>query len=148
MINQLDFKTCPVSGISNNSKEWNVLYVSKSDNDVFDALACDSFALRGRREESGKTTDYDRENDDDAWTQVGHSYHSQQSILIPILFMKKQEKPPESLIKSSKGPPLLPPHLLQVLLNKTTEEFKDPTLLPEPSHVTLDHLYAQSIRGE
>lgn len=85
---------------------------------------------------------------------------------------------PEDKIKS---PPILPPHLLQVLLNKDTgvsvsthfiwwwptcslslcydnkqlSEINpvsldphqcDPTLLPEPNHVMLSHLYALSIK--
>ncbi|XP_071338299.1 5'-AMP-activated protein kinase subunit beta-1-like [Trachinotus anak] len=40
----------------------------------------------------------------------------------------------------------LPPHLLQVLLNKDTGVSCDPTLLPEPNHVMLNHLYALSIK--
>lgn len=43
-------------------------------------------------------------------------------------------------------PPGLPPHLLQVLLNKDTGLSCDPTLLPEPNHVMLNHLYALSIK--
>ncbi|XP_035770082.1 5'-AMP-activated protein kinase subunit beta-1b [Neolamprologus brichardi] len=45
-----------------------------------------------------------------------------------------------------KHPPFLPPHLLQVLLNKDTGISCDPTLLPEPNHVMLNHLYALSIK--
>ncbi|XP_068167399.1 5'-AMP-activated protein kinase subunit beta-1b [Antennarius striatus] len=45
-----------------------------------------------------------------------------------------------------KQPPFLPPHLLQVLLNKDTGISCDPTLLPEPNHVMLNHLYALSIK--
>lgn len=71
-----------------------------------------------------------------------------------------------------KNPPVLPPHLLQVLLNKDTgisvsclpakppigssvrkimtlcvvHHQCDPTLLPEPNHVMLNHLYALSIK--
>uniref|UniRef100_A0A8C7WPV8 Protein kinase, AMP-activated, beta 1 non-catalytic subunit, b n=1 Tax=Oryzias sinensis TaxID=183150 RepID=A0A8C7WPV8_9TELE len=45
-----------------------------------------------------------------------------------------------------KQPPILPPHLLQVLLNKDTGISCDPTLLPEPNHVMLNHLYALSIK--
>ncbi len=37
---------------------------------------------------------------------------------------------------------------LKVLLNKEVSNLGDPVLLPEPSHVTLDHLYAQSIRDD
>ena len=52
-------------------------------------------------------------------------------------------------MESSKrgGPPILPPHLLNVLLNREVESRADPVLLPEPaSHVSFNHLYAQSIR--
>nr|ACO14915.1 5-AMP-activated protein kinase subunit beta-2 [Caligus clemensi] len=44
------------------------------------------------------------------------------------------------------GPPILPPHLLQVLLNKDTPLSFEPTLLPEPNHVMINHLYALSIK--
>lgn len=44
------------------------------------------------------------------------------------------------------GPPILPPHLLQVILNKETSTHCEPTLLPEPNHVMLNHLYALSIK--
>lgn len=44
------------------------------------------------------------------------------------------------------GPPILPPHLLQVILNKDTPISCEPTLLPEPNHVMLNHLYALSIK--
>uniref|UniRef100_A0A672RLG6 Protein kinase AMP-activated non-catalytic subunit beta 2 n=1 Tax=Sinocyclocheilus grahami TaxID=75366 RepID=A0A672RLG6_SINGR len=45
-----------------------------------------------------------------------------------------------------KAPPILPPHLLQVILNKDTNISCDPALLPEPNHVMLNHLYALSIK--
>eukprot|EP00914_Ancora_sagittata_P018685 GHVO01037030.1.p1 GENE.GHVO01037030.1~~GHVO01037030.1.p1 ORF type:complete len:261 (-),score=27.00 GHVO01037030.1:462-1190(-) len=44
------------------------------------------------------------------------------------------------------GPPTLPPHLLQVILNKEIPLHCEPTLLPEPNHVMLNHLYALSIK--
>lgn len=44
------------------------------------------------------------------------------------------------------GPPILPPHLLQVILNKEIPLHCEPTLLPEPNHVMLNHLYALSIK--
>lgn len=48
---------------------------------------------------------------------------------------------------SSSGPPILPPHLLNNLLNKEFSVANDPVHLPEPSsHVMLNHLYAQSIK--
>ena len=47
------------------------------------------------------------------------------------------------------GPPILPPHLLSIVLNKDQPVKSDPVLLPEPtSHVMLNHLYAQSIRDK
>ena len=43
-------------------------------------------------------------------------------------------------------PPYLPPQLLNIVLNKDTSSKCEPTLLPEPNHVMLKHLYALSIR--
>lgn len=43
-------------------------------------------------------------------------------------------------------PPVLPPHLLHVILNKDVVDHNDPSLLPEPNHVSLNHLYALSIK--
>ncbi|XP_043482701.1 5'-AMP-activated protein kinase subunit beta-2 [Leptopilina heterotoma] len=57
-----------------------------------------------------------------------------------------QEIPPHKPWEKSPGPPILPPHLLQVILNKDTPLSCEPTLLPEPNHVMLNHLYALSIK--
>ncbi|KAJ2248278.1 hypothetical protein GGI13_004715, partial [Coemansia sp. RSA 455] len=43
-------------------------------------------------------------------------------------------------------PPLLPPHLNQVLLNSSEIRRDDPSILPVPNHVVLNHLYACSIK--
>jgi len=40
------------------------------------------------------------------------------------------------------SPPSLPPHLLRALLNTTPPDLRDPTLLPLPHHVMLNHLYS------
>lgn len=56
-----------------------------------------------------------------------------------------QDMPPRRAEKVS-GPPFIPPHLLQVILNKDTPAHCEPTLLPEPNHVMLNHLYALSIK--
>ncbi|GFR01178.1 5'-AMP-activated protein kinase subunit beta-1 [Trichonephila clavata] len=53
-----------------------------------------------------------------------------------------QHKPNEKTV----GPPVLPPHLLQVILNKDISISCEPNLLPEPNHVMLNHLYALSIK--
>uniref|UniRef100_A0A8K9Y0R9 Protein kinase, AMP-activated, beta 1 non-catalytic subunit, a n=1 Tax=Oncorhynchus mykiss TaxID=8022 RepID=A0A8K9Y0R9_ONCMY len=63
----------------------------------------------------------------------------------------------KNLSSSPPGPclPILPPHLLQVILNKHTgisdklfafPHQCDPALLPEPNHVMLNHLYSLSIK--
>lgn len=43
-------------------------------------------------------------------------------------------------------PPSLPPHLETVLLNSQAISEEDNSVLPEPNHVTLNHLYASSIK--
>ncbi|KAF0304910.1 5'-AMP-activated protein kinase subunit beta-1 [Amphibalanus amphitrite] len=48
--------------------------------------------------------------------------------------------------RAASQPPALPPHLLQVILNKDTPVSCEPTLLPAPNHVMLNHLYALSIK--
>ena len=45
-------------------------------------------------------------------------------------------------------PPVLPPHLLQVILNKDTPLVCEPTLLPTPNHVMVNHAYALSIKDK
>ncbi|KAJ8984359.1 hypothetical protein NQ317_003506 [Molorchus minor] len=57
-----------------------------------------------------------------------------------------QEIPAIKPWEKNAGPPILPPHLLQVILNKDTPLSCEPTLLPEPNHVMLNHLYALSIK--
>lgn len=49
-------------------------------------------------------------------------------------------------IMPSKGPPILPPQLLHVILNKDTPLACEPTLLPTPNHVMVNHMYALSIK--
>ena len=48
----------------------------------------------------------------------------------------------------SKGPPILPPQLVHVILNKDTPLNCEPTLLPNPHHVMLNHMYALSIKDQ
>jgi len=57
-----------------------------------------------------------------------------------------QEIPNIHSFENKAGPPILPPHLLQVILNKDTPLSCEPTLLPEPNHVMINHLYALSIK--
>ncbi|XP_040569209.1 5'-AMP-activated protein kinase subunit beta-2 [Lepeophtheirus salmonis] len=54
----------------------------------------------------------------------------------------------DKLGSSQIHPPILPPHLLQVILNKDTPLSCEPTLLPTPNHVMINHLYALSIKDK
>lgn len=98
----------------------NSIGVKRSDFEVFEALAIDSInslSAKKRAEISGSPPgDY------------------------------AQDIPPRRLNEKHAGPPILPPHLLQVILNKDTPVHCEPTLLPEPHHVMLNHLYALSIK--
>ena len=60
-------------------------------------------------------------------------------------FLSKVSPNFEKLDVKSRQPPTLPPHLLQVILNKDVSYQPDPILLEEPSHVMVNHLYAQVI---
>lgn len=95
----------------------NIIQVKKTDFEVFDALMVDS----------QKCSDMS-----DLSSSPPGPYH--QDAYTP----KQEEK--------FKSPPILPPHLLQVILNKDTGISCDPALLPEPNHVMLNHLYALSIK--
>uniref|UniRef100_G3PGM3 Protein kinase, AMP-activated, beta 1 non-catalytic subunit, b n=1 Tax=Gasterosteus aculeatus aculeatus TaxID=481459 RepID=G3PGM3_GASAC len=94
----------------------NVIQVKRTDFEVFDALRIDS--------------------EDSADIDLSSSPPG------PYLQDAYVTKPEDTI----KHPPYLPPHLLQVLLNKDTGVSCDPTLLPEPNHVMLNHLYALSIK--
>ncbi|XP_064621881.1 5'-AMP-activated protein kinase subunit beta-2-like isoform X2 [Lineus longissimus] len=95
----------------------NYISVKSSDFEVFEALAQDSIGSVSSSKLSGSPPgDYG------------------------------QEVPVRRVDKHTGGPPLLPPHLLQVILNKDVPIHCEPTLLPEPNHVMLNHLYALSIK--
>lgn len=96
----------------------NVLEVKDSDFEVFEALARDSSSLENVKD-------------------ITHSPPGSYS----------QEIPREMLEDSNVHPPTLPPHLLnKVLLNQDVDLACEPSLLPEPQHVMLNHMYALSIK--
>ncbi|KFM77600.1 5'-AMP-activated protein kinase subunit beta-2, partial [Stegodyphus mimosarum] len=97
----------------------NLVSVKKSDFEVFEALAVDSISSS-----SGGGSTY--------------------SISPPGSY--SQEIPPRRPYDKASGPPILPPHLLEVILNKDVSLSSEPILLPEPNHVMLNHLYALSIK--
>ncbi|XP_059530633.1 5'-AMP-activated protein kinase subunit beta-2 isoform X6 [Myotis daubentonii] len=97
----------------------NLIHVKKSDFEVFDALKLDSM-------ESSETSCRDLSSSPPGpYSQEMYVFRSEERF---------------------KSPPILPPHLLQVILNKDTNISCDPALLPEPNHVMLNHLYALSIK--
>ena len=51
----------------------------------------------------------------------------------------------EKAIHSS-VPPAVPPQLLNVNLNKQAPNVNEPSLLPQPNHVSVNHMYALSIK--
>lgn len=95
----------------------NLIHVKKSDFEVFDALQVDSLECSDTSDLSSSPPGPYGQN----------------------MYMFKPEE-------RFKAPPILPPHLLQVILNKDTNISCDPALLPEPNHVMLNHLYALSIK--
>ncbi|KAG2190175.1 hypothetical protein INT46_008394 [Mucor plumbeus] len=60
--------------------------------------------------------------------------------------VKQQRKTILEWEKKQPQPPGLPPHLEKVLLNSHTVSEEDNSVLHEPNHVTLNHLYACSIK--
>jgi len=54
----------------------------------------------------------------------------------------------ETYLRHGGPPPVLPPHLLQVILNKDTPLCCEPTLLPSPGHVMVNHMYALSLKDD
>ena len=99
--------------------ENNTVTVRDSDFEVFEALAVDSISTGHSK------------------TGLSHSPPGDYGQNIP---------PRNSAGGFRGGPPILPPHLLQVILNKEIPQHCEPTLLPEPNHVMLNHLYALSIK--
>ncbi|XP_050404529.1 5'-AMP-activated protein kinase subunit beta-2 isoform X1 [Patella vulgata] len=101
--------------------ENNIVRVRNTDFEVFEALAIDS-----RNTHSSKKQE----------SNEGGSPPGDYSQIIPV----KQTGGKHT------GPPFLPPQLLQIILNKDTPAHVEPSLLPEPNHVMLNHLYALSIK--
>jgi len=57
-----------------------------------------------------------------------------------------QKIPDMSMYTTAGPPPQLPVQLRRGILNAESEDSSDPTLLPEPQHVLLNHLYALTVR--
>lgn len=107
----------------------NVINVKKSDFEVFEALAMDLAS-----NQQCNNNNNNNNNTKSTSTALSGSPPGSYSQNIPVFDSN-----------SNAGPPILPPHLLQAILNKSTN-FGEPILLPQPNHVMLNHLYALSIK--
>lgn len=118
----------------------NVINVKKSDFEVFEALAMDSMVTPGGGGGGGNQNN----NNGPAGETPSRLQHFSGGHSPPGSY--SQEVPPRKPTERHAGPPMLPPHLLEVILNKDTNVRCDPALLPEPPSVMLNHLYALSIK--
>jgi 5'-AMP-activated protein kinase regulatory beta subunit len=109
----------------------NKIHVQKEDFNAFDALDMDSATVAKAQSLRAKANA--------SQPQSSFGQIMPHSVGIPMSGDHQQSR-------SGTGPPILPPHLLQVILNKDTPMSCEPTLLPEPNHVMLNHLYALSIK--
>lgn len=113
--------------------ENNIVMIDEADFEVFDALDKDlasSNAGEALRTSHPSKESHDTPNDRE----------------LEKLHQFGQETPTRADFSKAAAPPVLPPHLLQVILNKDTPVQCDPNVLPEPDHVMLNHLYALSIK--
>lgn len=99
----------------------NVIVVRKSDFEVFEALDMDCRDVNAKKQ-STKSEEFG---------QVVPNFSHE------VMMSGRRS-----------NPPILPPQLLQVMLNKDTPLSCEPTLLPLPNHVMLNHMYALSIRDK
>jgi len=113
----------------------NIIHVQKEDFDAFEALDMDlATVIKAQSHKAAKANQVK--------PQVNFGQEMPNLVNptgVPISGSSGSES-------RSSGPPILPPHLLQVILNKDTPLSCEPTLLPEPNHVMLNHLYALSIK--
>jgi len=108
----------------------NVVTVRKSDFEVMEALQSDSILSNNQSSNLNKQQSID--------TDMARSPPGSYEQTWPPTNQKE--------FPQTDKPPFLPPHLLNIILNKDTSAHYEPALLPEPNHVMLKHLYALSIR--
>jgi len=113
----------------------NVIIVDKADFHVFDALDRDAQSAEATEALKAKEKPRDR-----------HTSDTESATKNPRDIPFTQDVPARADFERAHNPPVLPPHLLQVILNKDTPVQCDPNVLPEPNHVMLNHLYALSIK--
>ena len=131
-----------------------VITVRKEDYDVFQALDMDSFVVSNTRRRFSSLT-VDDEKDD----TIKHA----RSIIEADGFGQKIPSYTKQKY-SSKNPPIIPPHLLNYMLNKKPDRAMSSLtvltapkqypainyeyILPKPCHTLLNHLYAMSLKDD
>jgi len=129
----------PVDVDGRSKKVYNILKIEKNDFDIFNALDFDQTTPRN------SSTSNNQQNLDDIEREVLDNMDDGYTSEIPTK---------ESLKVGGRGDKrhstaVLPPHLLQkILLNEQVHASYEPSLLPEPNHVMLNHLYALAIRNQ
>jgi 5'-AMP-activated protein kinase regulatory beta subunit len=113
----------------------NVINIDEADFAVFDALDRDLASSNAGEAMRKMNT-----------TGVQPSHDTPNDRELEKLREFTQVPPDRRDFEKAANPPILPPHLLQVILNKDTPVQCDPNVLPEPNHVMLNHLYALSIK--
>ncbi|KAE9555402.1 hypothetical protein FO519_001414 [Halicephalobus sp. NKZ332] len=113
----------------------NVVNIDHADFAVFDALDRDLASSNAGEQMKKMNT-----------TGVSQSHDTPNDKELEKLREFTQQLPDRRDFEKAASPPVLPPHLLQVILNKDTPVHCDPNVLPEPNHVMLNHLYALSIK--
>ncbi|KAI1284900.1 5'-AMP-activated protein kinase subunit beta-1 [Halotydeus destructor] len=114
----------------------NVIHVKKADFEVFEALAMDL----------ASNTKPNLNNSSNLSGSPPGEYSQVLPSNIQLLSQRSETVTTSSRSTSGSGPPILPPHLLQVILNNPSINSGDSTILPQPNHVMLNHLYALSIK--
>jgi len=136
------------------SGKTNLIEVRRSDYEVFEALDNDtrdvldaknrsrdnSMKKRVHNDQSEKTSEDERDPFADFVPD------SDYSSVVPSFIEGAITTPTLHPSSFRLQPPLLPPQLLEIILNKDTPLSCEPTLLPTPNHVMVNHMYALSIQ--
>lgn len=128
-------------------ERYNYINIEKSDFDIFNALEDDDNAIKLEKSQN-------EQNHDNLKFRARLEQHEDEDFEAEEFDDFCQDVPDKNMLKKigqkdkKLSPALLPPHLLQkILLNEEVHQSYEPSLLPEPQHVMLNHLYALAIRN-
>ncbi|VDD77958.1 unnamed protein product [Mesocestoides corti] len=130
----------------------NVIDVKESDFNFLNALEQDMANSKHKPDSTGASSDTESWTPPSDYgcyipeTPMDVYAHRDANSAFSALPRKLPHAPPAPGVGSITQPPLLPPQLLQGILNKDVGVHCDPNLLPPPNHVMVNHLYALSIK--